>query len=289
MIADFEYFAPKTVEETVNLLTKYEDAKIIAGGQSLLVVLKQRFLAPNYLIDIKNLPGLNYIKYGSEGLRIGALTVHRDLEKNPVIQEQYPVLSEMENNVATVQTRNWGTIGGNLCHGDPAGDPATVFIALNARLIITGPKGERTIDMENFSRDYLEVAMEHNEIMTEIKVPVMPARTGVAHRKLMVMKGDMGTVGCAVAVTLDRDNVCKNARIAVSNAASVPLRAKSAEKVLTGKVINETLLAEAGEAAAAESDPPADVHGSAAYRKEMVKVFVKRVGNLALERALKEN
>jgi aerobic carbon-monoxide dehydrogenase medium subunit len=289
MIADFEYFAPKTVKEAVKLLTRYEDSKIIAGGQSLLVVLKQKFITPGYLIDIKNMPGLDYIKSDTKGLKIGALATHGAIEKSPVIKEKFPVLSEMENNVATIQTRNWGTIGGNLSHGDPAGDPAVVFIVLNAKLKITGPDGNRTIEMEEFSKDYLETSLAHNERLTEIQVPVIPAHTGVAHRKLMVMKGDMGTVGCAVAITLEKGNTCKNARIALSNAASVPLRAKAAENLLIGKVINDDLLALAAEAAAAESDPSADVHGSAEYRKEMVKVFVKRVGALALERAMKEN
>jgi len=286
MIADFQYFAPKTVEEALSLLSKHEDSKIIAGGQSLLVVLKQRFLAPAYLIDIKNLPGLDYIKYDEkQGLRIGALAVHRAIEKNPVIKQRFSVLSEMENNVATVQTRNWGTIGGNICHGDPAGDPATVFIVLQAKLLLKSNTKERLIDMEKFSKDYLEVELNHNEMLVEIQVPNVAPHTGIAHRKLMVMKGDMGTVGAAVSITLDRGNVCKDARIAISNAASVPLRAKTAEKILIGNVINDNLLTKAGEAAAVEADPPADMHGSSEYRREMVKVFVPRVARLALEKA----
>jgi CO/xanthine dehydrogenase FAD-binding subunit len=287
MIADFEYFAPKTVEEALSLLTRHKDSKIIAGGQSLLVVLKQRFITPAYLIDIKNLAGLDYIKYDySQGLKIGALTVHRAIEKNPVIRERFSVLSEMENNVATIQTRNWGTIGGNLCHGDPAGDPAAVFIVLQATLWVASPQKERIIDMEKFSRDYLEVALKHNEMLIEIQVPNIPPYTGVAYRKLMVMKGDMGIVGAAVSITLDKkENVCRDARIALSNAASVTLRARHAEKTLIGNVINDDLLTRAGEAAAAEADPPADVHGSSEYRREMVKVFVKRVARLALEKA----
>ena len=288
MIADFEYFSPKTVDEALSLLSRYkEGAKMIAGGQSMLVIMRQGLLAPECLIDIKGISALDYIKDdGGKGLRIGALTVHRDIEKSPIIQKHFRVLSEMEQNLATIQTRNWGTIGGNLCHGDPAGDPAPVLITLNAKLKLAGSGGERIIDMEEFSRDYLEVALEPDEMLTEIQVPVPPAHTGTAYEKLMVMKGDMGIVGAAVSITLrPGDGVCENARIALGSAASVPLRAKEAEKKLIGKVLNDALFNEAGEAALTGADPPFDVHGSTEYRKEMVKVFVKRVGRIALERA----
>ena len=288
MIKDFEYFAPKTVEEALSLLSQYkEEAKIIAGGQSMLVVMRQGILAPEYLIDVKDISALDYINYDEgEGLRIGALTIHRAIEKSPVIRNGFSVLAEMENNLATIQTRNWGTIGGNLCHGDPAGDPAPVFIALNAKLKLASKGGERIIDMEEFSKDYLEVALEPDEMLTEIQVPTPPPHTGTAYEKLMVMKGDMGIVGAAVSITLSPKNgVCQGARIVLSNAASIPLRAREAEKRLIGKVVKDDLLIEAGEIASAEADPPSDVHGSAEYRREMVKVFVKRAARKALEKA----
>lgn len=288
MIKDFEYFAPKTVEEALSLLSQYkEEAKIMAGGQSMLVVMRQGILAPEHLIDVKGISALDYINYDErEGLRIGALTIHRAIEKSPVIRNGFSVLAEMENNLATIQTRNWGTIGGNLCHGDPAGDPAPVFIALNAKLKLASKGGERTIDMEEFSKDYLEVALEPDEMLTEIQVPTPPPHTGTAYEKLMVMKGDMGVVGAAVSITLSLKNgVCQGARIVLSNAASIPLRAREAEKLLIGKVVKDDLLIEAGEVASAEADPPSDVHGSVEYRREMVKVFVKRAARKALEKA----
>jgi carbon-monoxide dehydrogenase medium subunit len=290
MIADFEYFAPRTVKEALSLLAKYKDkAKIICGGQSMLVVMKQRLLTPEYVIDIKGISDLDYIKYDEkQGLRIGALTIHRAVEKSSVIQKHFRVLSEMEGNLATVQTRNWGTIGGNLCHGDPAGDPAAVFIALKARLKLAGSAGERTVDMEDFSKDYLEVALKPDEMLTEIQVPNPPPHTATAYEKLMVMKGDMGIVGAAVSLTLSgKDSLCKDARIALSNYSSIPVRAKKAEKELIGKTIDEGLLAKAGEIASKEASPPSDVHGSAEYRREMIKVFVRRVGLLTLEKAKK--
>jgi carbon-monoxide dehydrogenase medium subunit len=287
MIAAFEYLAPKTVKEALSLLSKYKDeAKMIAGGQSMLVVMRQRLLTPEYVIDIKGLTELEYIKYDEkQGLRIGALTIHRDIEKSPVIQKHFEVLSEMEGNLATIQTRNWGTIGGNLCHGDPAGDPAPVLIALKAKLKLASSAGERVIDTEEFSTDYLEVALKPGEMLAEIQVPTPAPHTGTAYEKLMVMKGDMGVVGAAVSITLDSKDSFQDARIALSNCSSVPLRAKKAEKVLIGKTINDALLAEAGEVASGEADPPADVHGSVEYRREMIKVFVKRVAQKALEKA----
>ena len=288
MISDFDYFAPKTVEEALGLLSKYkEEAKIFAGGQSSLVVMRQGLLQPEYLVDIKGLSELEYIKNDpKEGLRIGALTLHRDIEKSPVIKEQFPVLNEMENNLATVQTRNWGTIGGNICHGDPAGDPAPVFTVLNAKVKLAKTGKERIVPMEEFSKDYLEVDLEPGEMLIEIQVPPIAPNTGVAYEKLMVMKGDMGVIGAAVSITLKQgSDVCEDVRIALSNAGSTPMRVKAAENILKGKAITDALLEEAGEAAAAEVDPPTDTHGSAEYRREMVKVFVKRVGKKAFAKA----
>lgn len=288
MIADFEYFAPKTVKEALSLFFEYkEKAKIIAGGQSMLVIMKQGLFAPEYLIDIKGIAALDYIKYDEgKGLRIGALTVHRAIEKSPVIQKHFGVLSEMERNLATIQTRNWGTIGGNLCHGDPAGDPAPVLIALKAELKLASLRRERIIEVEEFSKDYLEVDLQTGEMLTEIQVPTPPPHTGTAYEKLTVMKGDMGIVGAAVSITLSPgDGVCQDARIALGSCAPIPLRAQKAEKRLIGEAVTDALLAEAGEVAATETAPPADVHGSAEYRREMVKVFVRRAAIKALERA----
>jgi carbon-monoxide dehydrogenase medium subunit len=285
---DFEYFAPKTVEEALSLLSQYkEEAKIIAGGQSMLVVMRQGLLAPEYVVDIKGITALEYMTYDErEGLRIGALTTHRAIEKSPLIQKHFRVLSEMERNLATIQTRNWGTIGGNLCHGDPAGDPAPVLIVLGSKLKLKGLSGERIVAMEGFFKDMLEVDLEPDEMLVEIQVPTPRPHTGVAHEKLMVMQGDAGIVGAAVSITLKpREGVCEDARIVISNVASVPMRVREAEKRLIGKVVNDHLLAEAGEIASAEADPPSDVHASAEYRREMVKVFVKRAAVKALERA----
>jgi carbon-monoxide dehydrogenase medium subunit len=286
MMKDFEYFSVKTVEEALPLLSQYKgEAKIVAGGQSMLVLMRQGLVAPEYVVDIKRISALDYMNYDErEGLRIGALTVHRVIEKSPIIQKHFKVLSEMERNLATIQTRNWGTIGGNLCHGDPAGDPAPVLIALGARLKLKSLAGERIVAMEDFSRDILEVDLEPGEMLIEIQVSPPRSHTGTAHEKLMVMQGDAGIVGAAVSITLKPGNgICEDARIVLSNAASIPLRAKEAERFLIGRPINEDLLTQAGEVASKEADPPSDVHASAEYRREMVKVFVKRAAKRALE------
>jgi len=244
-------------------------------------------LSPEFIVDIKGISELDYISYDAKkGLRIGALTTHSAIEKSPVIKKQYPVLSEMEDNLAVVQTRNWGTIGGNLCHGDPAGDPAIVFIVLGAKLKIKGTNGERQINVEDFYKDYLEVDLNPGEMLVEIQVPPISPHTGIAHDKLMVMKGDMGIVGAAVSITVNpSDGKCKDARIALSNVASTPWRSRAAEDILKGKVITDKLLEEAGMVASKEVTPPADVHGSSEYRKEMAKRYVKRVALKAFERA----
>lgn len=288
MIKDFEYFAPKTLEEALALLDKYRDeCKVICGGQSLLILMRQGLVAPEYLIDIKGISELNYINHDvKEGLRIGALTTHRAIEKSPVMKNGYSVLAEMEHRLASIQTRNWGTIGGNLCHGDPAGDPAPVLIALKATLKMAGLNGERTVAAEDFTLDYFETALDPGELLAEIQVPVPPPHTGTAYTKFNVIESDLATVGVAVSVTLSAGNgICDDVRIALGASAPTPMRAKQAEEVLRGKKITDDLLREAGSVASTEAEPLSDIAASAEYRQELVKVLVARVGKEALARA----
>jgi carbon-monoxide dehydrogenase medium subunit len=287
MIKDFERFAPKTLKEALTLLAEYkDDCKVIAGGQSLLILMRQGLVAPKYLVDIKGLSELAYIKDDKEGLKLGALTTHRAIEKSPVIKKKFSVLAEMEQRLASIQTRNWGTIGGNICHADPAGDPTPVLIALNATLTLTGLKGERNLPVEDFSRDYFETVLEPGELLTEIQVPVPPPHTGAAYTKFNIIESDLATTSVGVSVTLAAgDGVCQDIRIALGASAPTPMRAKKAEAVLKGKKITDALLKEAGEVASKETEPISDIYASADYRRELVKVLVARVAKEALARA----
>ena len=289
MIKDFKHFAPKTLKEALTLLDKYgDDCKVICGGQSLLILMRQGLVAPKYLIDIKGISELSYIKEDKGGLKIGALTTHRTIEKSPLIKKKYPVLAEMETRLASIQTRNWGTIGGNLCHGDPAGDPAPVLMALKATLTVAGTKGKRNMPVEDFTLDYFEVALEPGELLTEIQVPVPPPRSGTVYTKFNIIESDLATVGVAVSMTLGSgDGVCQDIRIALGASAPTPMRAKKAEAVLKGKKITDALLREAGEVASTEAEPLSDIQASEEYRRELVKVLVPRMTREALARAKK--
>jgi carbon-monoxide dehydrogenase medium subunit len=288
MIRDFEYLSPKTLQEALTLLDEHQDeCKVIAGGQSLLILMRQGLLAPEYLIDIKGVSELDYIESDAkEGLRIGALTTHRTIEKSPAMKNGFGVLAEMEQRLASIQTRNWGTIGGNLSHGDPAGDPAPVLIALNATLTTASLEGTRNMTVEDFSLDFFETALEPNELLTEIQMPPAPPHTGTAYTKFNIIESDVGMVGVAVSIALDSaDGVCRDARIVLGSCAPTPMRAKQAEDVLRGKKITDKRLKEAGQEASEEAEPISDVSASEEYRRELVKVLVARMGKEALARA----
>jgi carbon-monoxide dehydrogenase medium subunit len=288
MIRDFEYSSPKTLEEALTLLSKYQDeCKVIAGGQSLLILMRQGLVAPEYLVDVKGITELNYIQAEAKGgLRIGALTPHRAIEKSPLMKNGFSVLAEMEHRLASIQTRNWGTIGGNLCHADPAGDPTSVLIALDATLSTASLKGRRNMAVEDFCLDYFETALQPDELLVEIQVPPAPPHTGAAYTKFNIIEADMAMVGVAVSVTLGSGKeVCKDARIVLGACGSTQMRAKQAEEVLRGKKVTDSLLKEAGQVASQEAEPMSDVTATEEYRRELVKVLVPRVGQKALARA----
>ncbi|NIM58055.1 MAG: xanthine dehydrogenase family protein subunit M [Candidatus Aminicenantes bacterium] len=288
MIRDFVYLRADTLKETLDILEQCkDDSKIICGGQSLLILMRQGLVSPRYLIDIKHLEELDYIKFSSqEGLKIGAITTHRTLEKSALIKKRYPVLVDMEKNLASVQTRNWGTIGGNLAHGDPTGDPGPVFIALNAIVKTANKERERTLPLEEFFIDFFETALEENELLIEIQIPVVPPKTAVAYEKFNIIKNDQGIVSVAASMTADDSGIkCKDARIVLGAAAPVPKRAKAAEQMLRGQKLNERLLDQAAEKASKEAEPVADVHASEDYRKFLVKALTKKMVMRSWEQA----
>lgn len=289
MIHDFNYFKAETVKETLNLLNKHkDDYKIICGGQSLLILMRQGLVAPANLIDIKKVKELSYIDFDTKkGLKIGATTSHSEIEKSKIIRKHYPILVYMEENIASNQTRNWGTIGGNLCHGDPTGDPGPVFIALNASVKIADKKKEQIMLLEDFFVDYFETALQEGELLLEIQIPVIPPKTAVVYEKFNIIKNDQGIVSVAVSITLDKDgNSCKDARIILGGAASKPLRIKEAEQILIGKKLTGNLLEKTGKKTSELTDPVSDIHASETYRKYLVDVLTKKMVKKAWEEVL---
>lgn len=289
MIHDFTYLKPGSVKEALAMLAEHADeCKVICGGQSLLIVMRQGLVAVDYLIDLKGLDELNYIKYDDkDGLKLGATTTHRIIEKSKVIKKNYPVLTAMEEKLASIQVRNWGTIGGNLAHADAAGDPAPVLISLGASVKLGSKKGDRVMSLEDFYTDLFETAMEHDEIVLEVQVPPAPPKSGSAYQKFNLLSSDQGVVAVAATVTSDKSGVCTDAKIVLGNAGVTPIRAKSGEKILIGKKLTDKLMAEAGEAAAGDADPVSDIHASADFRRHLIKVLTKRMVKQAWDQATK--
>jgi len=282
----FDYLEPTTVKKALALMEKHgDDGRIIAGGTSLLIMMRQRLLMPKVVISLGRIPKFDRIIFNTKtGLRIGAGARHRDIELSPVIKKHYPILHETFHNVAQPRIRNMGTIGGNLAAGDPLTDPGASLIALDAEVVVTSPTGERTVKLDEFFLDYYQTALNSGELLTEIRVPP-PLRLGWSHIKFTPRSvEDFATVG--VAITLSAKNgVCEDVRLGLNSVASTILRAKQAEETLRGKSITDDLLREMGEVAATEVDPVDDNRGSADYKREMVKVLVRRAAQEAFQRA----
>ncbi len=288
MIRDFTYLKASAVKEALELLDEHkEDGKVICGGQSLLILMRQGLVSPKYLIDIKHVGELNSISFDSKnGLRIGATTTHRSIEKSPLIENHYPVLVEMEKNLASIQTRNWGTIGGNLAHADPAGDPGTLLIGLNAAVKIASKQRERILPLEEFFVDYFETSLEEGELLIEIQVPVIPKKTAAAYEKFNIIKNDLAVVSVAASITLDDNGQkCKGARIVLGALAPTPKRAKEAEKILVGQKLDDLLLEQVAQKASEEAEPVADVHASEEFRRTLAKALTKRMVKKSWEQA----
>lgn len=288
---DFQYLPAKTVEEALDLLSQYkdDDYKIIAGGQSLNTAMKHRLLTPEYIIDIKGVSDLDYIKFDEkDGLKIGALATHRSLEKAPIVREKYGVLAEMEENVASVETRNWGTVVGDLCNADPAVDPGPPLIALDAKITIASKGEERTVDAEEFAVDFFETSVQPGEMVTEIQIPVLPPNSGACFTKYSQIHGDYALASAAVMITLDsKKEKCINARIGLGGVGNAPIRATKAEEILKGKKITDEVLAQAAKTASEETNPISGIEASAEYKKDLAGTLVRRVGKEALARAQK--
>ncbi len=282
----FEYLRPKTIPEAVAMLEQHGDeAKILSGGQSLIPMMKLRLARPGYLIDINRLPGLSYVKEEGGYLKIGGLTREAELEASPVVRSNYPVLLDTAHVIADPQVRNLATVGGNLAHGDPANDHPATMVALGAQVVATGPKGERVIPIENFFLSLFSTALQHEEILTEIRIPIPPARSGGAYFKLERKVGDFATAAVAVQLTLDDKGNCQKVGIGLTNVGPTPVKARKAEEFLHGKKLDAATIGQAAQLAADESTPSADLRGPVEYKRGLVKELTKRALSRALDRA----
>lgn len=282
----FEYLRPKTVPEAVALLQQHGDeAKILSGGQSLIPMMKLRLARPGYLVDINAISGLSYIKEEGGFLKIGGLTREAELESSSLVKSKYPLLMDTAAVIADPQVRNMATVGGNLAHGDPANDHPATMIALGAQIVATGAKGERVIAIEDFFVTLFTTALKHDEILTEIRVPVPPPKSGGAYFKLERKVGDFATAAAAIQLTLDGGGAVQKIGIGLTNVGPTPIKARKAEEFLKGKKPDAAAIAQAGQLASEEAQPSSDLRGPAEYKKGLVKELTKRALTRALERA----
>jgi carbon-monoxide dehydrogenase medium subunit len=283
--AAFDYHRADTLDEALKLLKKHgDDAKVLSGGMSLLPMLKLRLASFAHLVDINRVPGLDYIKEEKGTLRIGAMTRQAALERSDVIKSKYPILADAVPLIADPLVRNRGTIGGNVANGDPGNDQPAIMIALGATFIVRGAK-ERSVAANQFYKGLYDTALARSEILTEIRIPVPPPKSGGAYTKLKRKTGDFAVAAAAVQLTLGKNGAVERAGIALTNAGLTPIEAVDAAKYLVGKMPDEKTIAEAAKMAAAKSAPSADRRGSVEYKKEMARVLTARALHKAVQRA----
>jgi carbon-monoxide dehydrogenase medium subunit len=274
--AQFEYHKASTVKEALDLLGKYKDeAKLLAGGHSLLPAMKLRLAQPKHLIDIGKVSGLSGVKEEGGTLVIGAMTTHYAIESSALLKSKCPLLPEVAGHIGDPMVRNMGTIGGSLAHADPAADWPAAAIALNADLVAEGPKGKRTIKADDFFKGLLTTALADDEILTEIRVPAVAANVKSAYVKFPHPASRFAVVGVAAVLTMDGGKVSK-ASIGITGAGSKAVRAKGVEAAITGKAADAASIQAAAEKGADGVDVQPDLQGSEEYKKHLLKVFSKR-------------
>ncbi len=281
----FQYHSAKNLNEAINLLKRYDDAKILAGGQSLIPMMKLRILSPAHLIDIGKIEDLSYIRKKDNGLMlVGPLTTHSEIEYSDLLKKEVPIMPETASQIADQQVRNLGTIGGSVAHADPAADWPATLLALDASFKITGT-GERVVSAKQFFKGPFETDIREGEILTEIQIPLQNGRIGQTYIKFERRAGDFATVGVAAYVEINRDGEIKSARIALSAVAPAAYRVIKAEEILVGKRPSLELVEKAASFAAEQAEPTSDLRGSVEYKKDMARVFTKRALKSALEKA----
>ncbi|HTK11451.1 MAG TPA: xanthine dehydrogenase family protein subunit M [Ktedonobacteraceae bacterium] len=287
MIPDsFDYVAATTLPEAVALLEQHGDeAKILAGGHSLIPLLRFRLSSISLLIDINRITGLEYIQETDGVLHIGALTREADLDQSPLIRNRYPILLDTSTSLADPTVRNWATVGGNLAHGDPANDHPATMLALGASVVAVGPNGQRIIPITEFFTDSpFETTLHPNEILTEIRVPAPTAHSGGAYIKLERKVGDYAIAGVAAYITLDDAGLVATAGIGLTNVGPYSIKALAAEQFLLGKPLDDAMIHKASALAATAALPTADMRGPADYKRAMVRTLTVRALRKALER-----
>lgn len=273
----FGYSAPTNLNDAFALLQQHgEDAKILAGGHSLIPMMKLRFANPSYLVDINNIPGLSYIKEEDGYLKIGAMTREADLEESAIIRDKYPIFIDASKLIADPQVRNFGTLGGNIAHGDAANDHPAVMMALRAEVVISNAEGSRTVPIDEFFYGFYMTAVKHGDILTEIRIPALDSNTGSAYHKLERKVGDYATAGVAIVITKKPDGTCAQAGIGLTNVNSTPMRAARSEEALVGSNLTDDDINKAALYASEDCNPTEDLRGSEAFKRDMVRVITKR-------------
>ena len=284
--AEFEYESPATLEEALRLLGRHGDeAKILAGGHSLLPMMKLHLAAPRYVVDIGRLRGMDYIREEKETIAIGALVTHAQIAASDLLREKCPLLPETASVIGDMQVRNRGTIGGNLAHADPAADYPATILALDAQMIVQSSSGKRTIPADKFFVDLLTTGIRPGEILTEIRVPVRREGEGSAYRKFHQPASGFALVGAAARVTMGKGGKIEDIALGMTGVGSKAYRAAAVEKALSGKSVTEKQITEACAKAAQGVEPLSDIFASADYRREMASVFARRAISAAIERA----
>jgi aerobic carbon-monoxide dehydrogenase medium subunit len=286
---NFDYLEPTTVAEACALLKQHGgEAKVFAGGAHVTILMKQGLLEPKSLINIKKIAELKGIRYDAgEGLTIGALVTHRELETSALVKEKCFVLCEAEREVANIRVRNMGTVGGNLASGEPLTDLAQIFIALDGEVKIAGPNGQRTVAIEDLFLDFYTTSLAEDEILTQVVLPPLPPRSGIDYIRFSSSSVvDKPSVGVAVRLTLDSvGDTIQASRIVLGCVGATPVRARNAEALIAGKKLTSELAQEAGGATSQECSPTSDLRGSEQYKRAIVKTLVKRAASKAYERA----
>lgn len=274
----FDYVAPKTLQEAIDLLKgRGEGAKVIAGGQSLIPLLKLRLTSPTVLIDIGRIPGLDHIVEADGFLRLGAMTRMADVESSELLRRKYPTIHDASTVIADPLVRNLGTVGGNVSHGDPANDLPAVMLALGAEFAVTGPSGDRSVRARDFFLDTYTVALGHEEILTEIRVPTPPARSGGAYLKVEQKVADFATAGAAAFLSVNPRGECETVGIGLTAVGPKAIKATDAEDALRGlKPTDREAVERASKLAAEASDPVSDIRGTADYKRRVVRMLVRR-------------